>query len=67
MFYKILILAMLTKLSQAWFLNRCIDYKHRHDFCAVLFTDEDCKGYPIFIPKSPLVNNLFTIKLSFSE
>ena len=49
---KAFILLALTNLTQAWW-SKCELYKDIHDFCALLFPDEECNGRPMVVPQHP--------------
>ena len=48
---KVLILFALANICQAWW-SKCFQYENRYDFCARLFSKEDCRGDAMVLPHS---------------
>ena len=49
MILQVLILLALSDSCQAWW-SKCDKYENRHEFCAVLFSKEDCRGDAMVLP-----------------
>ena len=63
MILQVLILFALSDFCQAWW-SKCDKYENRHEFCAVLFSKEDCRGDAIQCGDPSLVHCCLSLYLS---